>query len=361
MKRIIVITILALTVLVPSFGHKSGNFYYTIEGRGKDRTVTITMFVGKSDKVVIPKAINGIPVRRIGAKAFYYFERKLGIWGGDSKTKKITSVIIPDGVTTIGAEAFHDNELTSVTIPNSVTIIDVNAFAINELTSITIPNSVTIIDVNAFAINELTSITIPNRVAYLPGCNGNQLTSVTIPNSVTAIGDGAFKSNKLTSITIPDSVTTIGEGAFYGNKLTSITIPNSVAAIGKEAFVDSIEGFLVVYGPRTGKYEKRDNQWYYNGVRIVEPARIICEIGIHILSIDGKKTGNDLFEESRSPDVYLLPGVHSIEVTYHTLSGTWSVGSVTFEHKLFLESGVYKLTGDDDWIKEKIRFGIEKQ
>ena len=87
------------------------------------------------------------------------------------------------------------------------------------MTSVTIPNSVTSIGEHAFY-----------------ECSG--LTSVTIPNSVTSIGGGAFSyCNGLTSVTIPNSVTSIGSQAFYGcSGLTSVTIPNSVTDIFSEAF-----------------------------------------------------------------------------------------------------------------------------
>jgi len=109
------------------------------------------------------------------------------------------------------------------------------------LTSITIPNSVTSIGESAFYYcTGLTSITIPNSVTSIGGsafyvCSG--LTSITIPNSVTSIGSYTFSNcSALTSITIPNSVTSIGESAFYKcTSLTSITIPNSVTWIGRKA------------------------------------------------------------------------------------------------------------------------------
>jgi len=119
------------------------------------------------------------------------------------------SVIIPDGVTSIGDYAFYDcTGLTSVTIPNSVTSIGDYAFYdCTGLTSVTIPNSVTSIGGHAFSY-----------------CTG--LTSITIPNSVTTIGEDAFYfCYGLTSMTIGNGVTSIGEWAFsFCDGLTSMTV-----------------------------------------------------------------------------------------------------------------------------------------
>ncbi len=156
----------------------------------------------------------------------------------------LTSVTIPNSVTSIGASAFSGcTGLTSVTIPDSVTSIGSKAFSgCTGLTSITIPDSVTSIDASAFkGCTGLTSVTIPNSVTSIgssafEGCTG--LTSITIPNSVTSIGSFAFEGcTGLTSITIPGSVTNIGVSAFSGcKKLKSVTISNGVTSIGTYAF-----------------------------------------------------------------------------------------------------------------------------
>ena len=214
-------------------------------------------------------------------------------------------VIKFDGeVTTIGYEAFWDcSSLTSVTIPDSVTtiwaiafggcsslrefngkyasedgrclIVDdtLNSFAPAGLTEYTIPDSVTTIGNYAFySCSSLTSVTIPDSVTIIGawafrGCSS--LTSVTIPDSVTTIGGSAFSGCSslrefngkyasdngrcliidgtlnsfapagLPEYTIPDSVTEIGHYAFdYCSSLTSVTIPNSVTTIGAWAFRD---------------------------------------------------------------------------------------------------------------------------
>ncbi len=154
----------------------------------------------------------------------------------------ITSIIIPNSVTSIGYHAFLScDNLTSVTIGNSVTTIGGWAFSsCRNLTSVTIPNSVTTIDNGAFNSSGLISVNIPNSVTTVGewafGYCDN-LTSVTIGNSVTTIGKGAFNScDNLSSVTIGNSVTTIGSKAFMGSGLISVTIPNAVTTIGESAF-----------------------------------------------------------------------------------------------------------------------------
>ena len=118
---------------------------------------------------------------------------------------------------------------------------------LNKLTSIVLPNSVTSIETAAFQGCEgLTSITVPNSVTSIGGsedgngpfayCTG--LTSVTLSNSITSINRGTFEGCiRLTSITIPNSVTFIDSFAFlYCKGLTSITIPNSVTLMGESVF-----------------------------------------------------------------------------------------------------------------------------
>ena len=154
---------------------------------------------------------------------------------GDTKTiaygvfescSRLTSIIIPDGVTGVGDKSFHNcTSLSSITIPNSVTSIGNSAFVgCDGFSTITIPNSVTSIGNSAFA-----------------GCDG--FSTITIPNSVTSMGSYAFSNcTNLKTVIIGNSVTSIGDRAFNGCKsLISVLIPNSVTYIGSFAFDSSLK------------------------------------------------------------------------------------------------------------------------
>jgi len=168
---------------------------------------------------------------------------------------KIKTVIIDDGVTTIGVAAFWTcSNLISVSIPNSVDIIRSLAFnACSSLPSVNIPYSVTTIRIGVFAeCNSLLSIDVDtNNSRYssndgilynklqdtLVCCPAGKTGIIAIPNTVIMIDTQSFTDGNLTSVIIPNSVTTIGEGAFlFCFNLTSVTIPNSVITIEGLAF-----------------------------------------------------------------------------------------------------------------------------
>lgn len=196
--------------------------------------------------------------------------------------ENITSITIPDSVTSMGPMAFYSCDklvsvlftgtpkiteipqsafwycvaLKNINIPSSVTRIESQAFEdCSSLTSITIPSSVTGVGGSTFKdCRSLTEINVDgNNANYcdvdgvlfdkakteiLKYPAGKTATTYDIPESVTIIGRYAFEGcSNLTSITIPSGVTSIGSHAFEDcSNLTTITIPSSVTSIEYYAF-----------------------------------------------------------------------------------------------------------------------------
>ena len=267
MKTKIFIFFLALAASVGSMSAstKIGDLYYNLDAQSKTAEVTYQVYNSGDNYIeltiaIIPTSVSyqsvTYNVTSIGNSAFastIFFSRLTNVIIPNSVTSigdyafygcsSLTSIDIPNSVTSIGGSAFRDcSSLTSIEIPNSVTSIGDYAFYGCGITSVTIPNSVTSIGERAFqACRGLTSIEIPNSVTNIGDYafyECSSLTSIKIPNSVTSIGDYAFVGcSSLTSVALPNSITNIGVCAFYRcSSLTSLTIPNSVTSIGNGAF-----------------------------------------------------------------------------------------------------------------------------
>ena len=253
-----------------------------------------------SGAVVIAAEYNGLPVTAIDDGAFY--------------NSGITSITIPDSVTSIGEGAFSGcTILSSITTPESVTSIGANAFYNTAIWNNTPDNSIVYVDkwvvgykgtlsstislmagtkvigISAFAYcSDITSVTIPSSVTSIGDrafYNCTSLTSaLTIPSSVTSIGKEAFKGctgltsvtinsiigrqmfadcSGLTSVTIGNSVTTIGDYAFNNcSGLTSVIIPNSVISISLGAFNGCI-GLTSVTFAAGSQLQSIDDEAFY--------------------------------------------------------------------------------------------------
>ena len=180
----------------------------------------------------------------------------------------LTEYAIPDSVTSIGNYTFSDcTSLTSITIPDSVTSIGSWAFEYcTSLTSITIPDSVT--SIGSYAFFGCTSLPIENNIryadTYVVEVTDKTLTSYTLKENVRFIGEYAFcDCTSLTSITIPDSVTEIGSYAFsYCTSLKKVYCkPTTPPTGGSRMFSNNASGRNIYVPSNSVSAYKSASNW----------------------------------------------------------------------------------------------------
>ena len=280
----------------------------------------------------------------------------------------LTSVVIPDSVTSIVTNAFaHCYRLTSIEIPDSVTSIGYYAFeGCSSLTSVVIPDSVTIIGDGAFYYcRSLMSIVIPDSVMYIGGSafggcgslesiiveEGNDVyhsagnclietasktliagcknSVIPTDGSVTRIGEWALGDcSSLTSLVIPDSVTSIGRYAFgWCGRLTSIVIPDSVTSIGSSAFAGC-------YNLESITVENGNTVYHSAGNCLIETATKTLIVGCKnsVIPTDGSVTsiGDGAFYECISLTSVVIPNSVT-NIGEYAFCECISLTSITFD------------------------------
>ena len=248
----IMLALLGLIVLAAPTAVQAQASDYQWTTNSDDTGVIINVYSGPGGDVIIPDTLMGLPVVSIASRAF--------------EQTNLTSVLIPNTVTSLGSYAFFGCDiLTNVTLPNSLAGIGNSAFEYcTSLPNIVIPEGITSVGEMAFSYctsltnvtmadtvnnignaaffecESLASVNLPDGVTNLGETaflNCTSLGSIAIPGSVGTIASETFEYCGLTNVTIGDGVTNIGEGALYFcDSLTSIDIPDGVTKIDVQAF-----------------------------------------------------------------------------------------------------------------------------
>jgi len=351
--------------------------YYTIDGINykissvEDKTVSVVYGTYKGD-VVIPSTvqINGIDysVKEIGREAFV-------------ENKQLTSVTLPEGVTSIGDYAFSEcDSLTSVIIPNSIQDIGLAFYNCSGIKNISLPSSISsIIDKAFYCCSNLVSIDIPESVMSIGRyafhyCSN--LASINIPESVTSIGEYAFYNCKsLSSVVIPDGVTSINSGVFYGcNALSYLYIPSSVDSFGRDAFTYCFK--LQSAGPKGGGYNI-EFSWdtipgcAFNGMRslksiyIPKSVKLIDSNGVRFMYVNYTDLGGSTKSCFKTCYFENCDSLESLAISFSDTKIMRRISPYSryiFESpadfSLYIGTPIHSITILDDTIKTMVSMGV---
>lgn len=263
------VAVLLSSLAASAYDFEVGGLYYNITSE-EELTVEVT---NKNDvwddsysgDIVVPPSVNYnnkiYAVTRIGEEAFI------------CRVNPVTSVTLPEGILSIGDNAFSHCGITSITLPESLVEIGNSVFLSSDLISVVIPKNVQSIGLDIFHnCNNLTSIMVDKDNAFYDSrgnCNAiietahNTLwqgcAATVIPEGIVYIGIAAFNGcESLTNITIPQSVEYIHEYAFARTGLTSIAIPKSVRYISHSVFEFSTNLESIVVEEGNTYYDSRE-------------------------------------------------------------------------------------------------------
>ncbi|MBQ7646722.1 MAG: leucine-rich repeat protein [Clostridia bacterium] len=203
-----------------------------------------------------------------------------------SKKDEIITIVVADGVTSIGSNSFSDcSNVVNVKIRDTVTTIDSYAFyKCGSLSKIDIPSSVEIIGFRAFA--ECASL---EEIAFSEG--------------LTKIDNRAFENcTSLKEIVLPESLNTIEAGAFLGCAgLRNVNFPDSVSKMGMNAFLGcSFIKLICNEGSYAESYAKQSILPYI--LNDVDP-----------VSIAGGECGTDAVWELFSDGTFVVSGTGAMD------------------------------------------------
>jgi len=288
-----------------------------------------------------------------------------------SYSSSIRTLIIDDGVTTIGEDAFFGcSGLASVTIPSSVYLISRSFYNCIGLKNLAIADGINTLTVEGYSFYNCAIDTVyMGRNVSGNGNFGEGVKRLTIGSSVTSIGSDAFTHcSGLTSITIPSSVTEIGRNAFSQcTALKNLAIADGIDTLTVD--VNNGGAFYncaidTVYMGRNVYYENNNFALFGNGVKRLTIGSSVTSIGdmafyncsgLTSVTIPSSVTEigrNAFFNCTALKNLAIADGINTLTVVDNSFSGcvidTIYMGrNVYYENNYYLAlfgTGVKRLT-----------------
>ena len=152
----------------------------------------------------------------------------------------LEELVIPEGITRIGDNAFYYGDFSSVILPEGLREVGYQSFSRCEnLTHVQFPSTLERLDTLSFAYNALESLDLPSSLKVIPfgAFQYNNLTSLCLPEGIEVIEGSAFSTNHLTSVEFPESLREIGRCAFeFNDTFDKIVLPSNLKFFNSDTF-----------------------------------------------------------------------------------------------------------------------------
>ncbi len=254
-------------------------------------------------------------VETIGEAAFQY--------------NHLTNLVLPKSVKTIESYAFNQNYIFDLELPNGLEKIGNGSFSSNYITELDIPTNVDKIGDYAFGHNKIENLIIPKNVKEIGSSafSHNNIYNLTLNEGIKKIGSMAFDRNNITDLKIPDSLTELGGYCFYQNKIEEITIPGQIAKIEVGTFsYNNLQKVII----KKGVKDIETTAFGYNKITTLVIPESVTSIGTDAfranqltkITIPESVTsiGNDAFRENQLSSI-IIKGNEKRFNEYWTLIG----------------------------------------
>ncbi|MCD7745649.1 MAG: leucine-rich repeat protein [Lachnospiraceae bacterium] len=317
----------------------------------------------------------------------------------------VSTLILGEGITRVGKQAFHGNYFTDIQFSSTVTSIGQYAFSYSQkLTSVTIPGTITTVENYAFAYSyHIYDVTLEEGIvtigdsAFGGNCGSSEDCSnswITIPASVTSIGEYAFalaagyivadgntyfyadedgvlysydgttlidypKRRVAVSWTIPEKVTTVKKGALQNVKYTSEIYVMHQVSLPTQAFRDS--NYTYVYIADDVSIPLTDSLMFYNDPYLTAvhlPENTPLRIYNQYFNSDSQLASLKIPKGTTQIDNLAFSGTTNLETMYYDAAHVTSIHSAIFgtstmpQFDLTIGTNVDYLVADFSYILE---------
>ena len=218
--------------------------------------IRITSYNGfETERVIVPKEIDGYTVVSIGEKAFM--------------NASISQIILPSTLKGIMLSAFEGcQNLTHIDLPEGLGYLGSSCFQNTALSSIAIPNTVVSLGCYCFkGCKNLVKISLGNRLSTIEYCafeGCSQLTSLSLPDSLESISFQVFSGTNIRTIIFPENLKKVSSEAFKQNFLGRTFTQVICVFLGRDTIIDKglssgFQGVSLIYclpGSQVQKYAR---------------------------------------------------------------------------------------------------------